>query len=221
MANIYDDVEVLQGQMTTVEAQLATLYPTVLEENTDLFTLGEGRYIIPNGTVCNTLLNRPDTTGQTAIIDVVKGGNSTGQLIMIYQPCIKGSNKRYINHYYADSWGAWIADDTTDSGWISLTLNEGWSMNDYTTEQPMYRKVGNLVMLRGLVNATTAAGNLIATLPAGFRPATNSFSRFVCSLNQSEQANIQVSNTGVISDYTKGSQTRTFLCLNGISFFVD
>lgn len=214
MANIYDDVELLQQQM-------ATVYPVVLESNTDLFTLGVGRYIIPNGEVCNTLLNRPDTTGQTAFIDVVKGGDSTGQLIMIYQPCIKGSSKRYINHYYADSWGAWVSSEAADSGWINLTLNEGWAMNDYTTEQPAYRKVGNLVMLRGLVNATAAAGNYIATLPEGFRPALNSFNRFVCTHNQADQVNIQVGNNGIISDYTRNAQVRTFLCLNGISFFVD
>lgn len=214
MANIYDDVELLQQQM-------ATLYPTVLESNTDLFTLGVGHYIIPNGEVCNTLLNRPDTTGQTAFIDVVKGGDSTGQLIMIYQPCIKESSKYYINHYYADSWGVWTSNEPADSGWINLTLNDGWAMNDYTTEQPAYRKVGNLVMMRGLVNATAVAGNHIATLPEGFRPALNSFSRFVCTHNQSEQVNIQVGTNGIISDYTRNAQARTFLCLNGISFFVD
>ena len=113
-----------------------------------------------------------------------------------------------------------IADVTVeDTGWIPLELNEGWSMNDYATEVPMYRKIGKLVMLRGLVSATSAASNTIAVLPKGFYPST-SFNRFPCSLNQTDMVNVQVSRHGII-DYTKGTKTRTFLCLNGISFFVD
>ena len=106
-----------------------------------------------------------------------------------------------------------------DSGWIPLELNEGWSMNDYATEIPMYRKIGKLVMLRGLVSATSAASTTIAVLPKGFYPST-SFNRFPCALNQTDMVNVQVSRHG-ITDYTKGTKTRTFLCLNGISFFVD
>lgn len=109
-----------------------------------------------------------------------------------------------------------------DSGWLELTLNDGWSNTEYESEKPMYRKVGKTVMLRGLVNATGEAGTAIATLPTGFRPSTTRFNRYVCTAGTGNgTANVQINYYGVISDYTKGSATRTFLSLNGISFFVD
>ena len=108
-----------------------------------------------------------------------------------------------------------------DSDWIDLPLNSGWSMNDYDTEKPQYRKVGKVVMLRGLVNATGEAGNLISTLPAGFRPI-GYYNRWSCSLGAgNERANVQVNMSGEIADWNKGTNTRMFLCLNGISFLVD
>lgn len=109
-----------------------------------------------------------------------------------------------------------------DSGWLELTLNDGWSATEYATEKPMYRKVGKTVMLRGLVNATSVAGVTIATLPTGFRPSTTRFNRYVCSVGTGNATvNLQVNYYGVISDYAKGFANRTYLALNGISFFVD
>lgn len=245
--NVYDDVAVLQEQMATVQLTLNSLQDTVnnlpdvsglsntvnalsndvatleeiagrtaIAENTDLNSLTEGHYYISNYEVCQTLTNRPDATGQTATIDVLKAGN-TGQLVMIYQPCLKENSKRYIRSYYANGWGAWLTDDNNDTGWINLTLNSGWSMNDYEAEKPQYRKIGKVVYLRGLVNATAAAAGILATLPAGFRPA-GYFNRFVCSLNQVDNAIVQINANGVINDHQKGSKSRMFLSLNGISF---
>lgn len=109
-----------------------------------------------------------------------------------------------------------------DSGWLDLTLSDGWSATEYATEKPMYRKIGKTVMLRGLVNATSAAGVTIATLPAGFRPATTRFNRYVCAVGTGNAtANLQVNYYGVLSDYAKGTASRTYLALNGISFFVE
>lgn len=107
-----------------------------------------------------------------------------------------------------------------DSGWIDLPLKTGWSYQ-YTTDKPQYRKIGNIVYLRGLVDAAESAQATIAELPIGFRPI-GSFNRFACALNQKDFANVQVGRNGLITDYTKTTSTsRTFLCLNGISFFAD
>lgn len=107
-----------------------------------------------------------------------------------------------------------------DSGWINLTLNTGWTMNDYAAEVPQYRKIGKTVYLRGLVNATAAASSIIATLPAGYRPS-GYFNRFACALNQGEFVMIQINANGQINDYGKGTSGRAFLSLNGISFPAD
>jgi hypothetical protein len=107
-----------------------------------------------------------------------------------------------------------------DSGWLPLELNTGWVSNQYETEVPMYRKIGKLVMLRGLVSCNTDTDVTIATLPAGFRPQTT-FTRWACAVNQTDSTNVQINNRGVISDYSKGTASRSFLCLAGISFFVE
>lgn len=108
----------------------------------------------------------------------------------------------------------------SDSGWVNLTLNSGWSMDNYAAEVPQYRKIGNIVYLRGLVNATALAGNVIATLPVGYRPA-GYFNRFACALNQGEFVMIQINANGQINDYAKGGSGRGFLSLNGVSFPAD
>lgn len=113
-----------------------------------------------------------------------------------------------------------LNDATTDTGWINMTLNEGWSMYDYNTDKPQYRKIGNRVFFRGLVNATAAAGTQITTLPIGFRPSANSFSRWRCAMGYNNDAvNIQVGTNGIVQDYTKTTNTsRSFISLSGISY---
>lgn len=105
-----------------------------------------------------------------------------------------------------------------DSGWLDLPLKTGWSYQ-YDTDKPQYRKIGNVVYLRGLVDATATAQATIGELPVGFRPSAGSFNRYACALNQKDYVNVQVGRNGLITDYTKTtSMTRTFVCLSGISF---
>lgn len=54
-----------------------------------------------------------------------------------------------------------------DTGWLPMTpLLNGW----VSVQQPEYRRVGKIVMLRGRVQSGTAGTNVFV-LPAGFRPA--------------------------------------------------
>ena len=215
-STIYDDVQQLQSD---VEVLQGNVLRTPLSNGTNLNDLGAGHYYIPDYDTATTITNKPDNTNQTATIDVVEAGN-TGQLIMIYRGCIKEYINEWVRVYYADSWGDWLREGGNDTGWINLTLNSGWSMNDYNSEFPQYRKIGNIVYLRGLINATSAAGTIITTLPNGFRPS-GYFNRFVCSLNQSDNAVVQINANGQINDHQKGTKSRMFLSLNGISFIAD
>jgi hypothetical protein len=124
----------------------------------------------------------------------------------------------WYRYYYNGSWSSWTQSEK-DTGWIDLSISSGWSYQ-YESDKPQYRKIGNIVYLRGLLNATTDASGIIATLPSGYRPL-GYFVRFTCSLNQTDYANVQVNAEGVINDSQKGSSSRTFLCLSGISFPVS
>lgn len=56
-----------------------------------------------------------------------------------------------------------------DSGWKNLSLATG--VVAYSAAQvPQYRKIGNVVYLRGACKGFTANDTVIAVLPAGFRP---------------------------------------------------
>lgn len=56
-----------------------------------------------------------------------------------------------------------------DTGWITLPLASGiTAYNEANT--PQYRKIGNLVVIRGTVKGVTARNTVIGTLPEGFRP---------------------------------------------------
>lgn len=56
-----------------------------------------------------------------------------------------------------------------DTGWITLPLASGiTAYNEANT--PQYRKIGNLVVIRGTVKGITARNTVIGTLTEGFRP---------------------------------------------------
>ena len=91
--SVYDDVAVLQQEMTAAQAaisalqqQAATMQPQALTEGADLFNLSVGKYYIPSSAICATLLNKPVANNWTGFIDVIEGG-ADGQKIIIYRPC--------------------------------------------------------------------------------------------------------------------------------------
>lgn len=92
-----------------------------------------------------------------------------------------------------------VAVDNTDSGWISLTLTNGWSANS-TFGTPAYRRIGRLIFLRGVIQASSSNNNKIAfTLPSGYRPATQWF--------LSVSGGAFLANDGVLSIATNGQAT--------------
>ena len=226
MATIYEEVEALKTQMADVQEELGALsidvqlmQPAQLEEGDNLNSLSEGVYYIPTAAISNTLLNLP-VTGYTGIVEVFTAGVS-GEIIQRFTPCLKSSLAVYERKYYDGTWGSWSAG-LADSGWNDLTLNEGWQLTSYTTDVPQFRKIGKLVMLRGLVNATSSAGGEITTLPVGYRPGRGAYNRFIVSHYTNEYAAISISVDGKVKDIMKSSTSpRTNLCLNGIMFLTN
>ena len=172
MSNIYDDVALLQEQMSAVQTAITALQTAtqvqVLTEGADLHTLAVGKYLIPNATVSATILNKPVTNNHTATVEVIAGGDA-GQKTVIYQTCSKTMPGHYHCAYYSSAWGAWNEVDMTDSGWIDLPLASG--ITAYSEAQkPRYRKIGKTVFLSGVYKGVTSENTTIATLPSGYRP---------------------------------------------------
>lgn len=55
--------------------------------------------------------------------------------------------------------------------WSGLSFNTGWADLGGGYQGGQYRKIGDIVFLRGVVTRTSGADTLIATLAAGYRPA--------------------------------------------------
>lgn len=59
-----------------------------------------------------------------------------------------------------------------DSGWIAPTLLNSWVNFGSTFDTAAYRKIGEVVYVRGLIKSgTTTSGTTIFTLPSGYRPS--------------------------------------------------
>lgn len=167
MSNIYDDVELLQEQMLEVQSNLSELYPVTVAEGADLNDFGVCTAYIPSKVISATILNKPTTSDATAFIRVFKGGN-TG-MTMQYFPCDKYDPSYYQRSYYNDTWGAWKKINVVDSGWLTLPLASG--ITAYSDAQmPQYRKIGDVVYIRGAVKGITTNEKVVATLPEGYRP---------------------------------------------------
>lgn len=54
--------------------------------------------------------------------------------------------------------------------WTGLSFGSGWANYGGAYQTGQYKKVGDLVLLRGLVARTSGVGTTIATLPSGYRP---------------------------------------------------
>ena len=179
--NIYDDVELLQSQVAELKSDVTGINNNIdllikrtfymdLEEGTDLNSLTVGKYVIPNGAIAGTLINKPSTAGtMTGFVAVVPGGNS-GQLIMFYVLCSKTNVKYWQRAYYQNSWSDWTEIDNSDTGWIDLPLSAG--ITAYSeTQKPRYRKIGKIVYLSGVLRGVTERDQTVATLPVGYRPS--------------------------------------------------
>jgi hypothetical protein len=75
----------------------------------------------------------------------------------------------------AGRWGTLTVDTNGkaviggDSGWINMTLTNGFAAYGSPYATPSYRKIGSRVYLRGLADLGTIT-TAIATLPVGYRP---------------------------------------------------
>lgn len=57
--------------------------------------------------------------------------------------------------------------------WSNVSFNTGWANLGGSWQTAQYKKVGDLVLLRGLVTRSSGSNTVIFTLPSGYRPAAN------------------------------------------------
>lgn len=88
-----------------------------------------------------------------------------------------------------------VNDKVLDTGWITLAANSGWN-STATFRFLQYRKVGNVVYVRGSVVPSAGYNNTIGSLPSGFRP--RSTIALAISVDSNTSYPLLIGNTGVI-----------------------
>jgi hypothetical protein len=112
------------------------------------------------------------------------------------------------------AWGIPITDqvnaNTTDiaalkavPAWTGVTFSNGWSNFGTGYQLAQYRKVGDMVYVRGTITGG-AAGTIAFTLPTGFRPPASMGFPGVVFTSTRQILLILVNNSGqvIIYDYT-------------------
>jgi hypothetical protein len=109
--------------------------------------------------------------------------------------------------------------------WTNATLGTGWTNYGGATYGPaQYRRLGNLVYLRGLITSGSATYDMVAatvlTLPVGYRPLKAEI--FAQDSGGAAHCRVDVRATGEVSVQYSGLTTHSgYLSLSGIVFSVD
>jgi len=105
-----------------------------------------------------------------------------------------------VNVNGTDMWMPVFNDDST-SDWTGVTFATGWG-NLSGAQAVEYRKIGDIVYLRGTAERTSGSGTTIFTLPSGYRPPAQlrfaNRSRWSNSLGEIS-SRMTISAAGVVS----------------------
>jgi hypothetical protein len=96
-----------------------------------------------------------------------------------------------------------------DSGWITPTLNSGYTNYSSPYGPVKYRKIGNIVNIQGIIS--NAAVGVVFTLPVGFRPDRQLI--FYPAVNGGGASRLDIRQNGdVFIDTTSTSSWYSFAC---------
>lgn len=159
------------------------------------FIEGENYFIIDNTHI--QLTNGLDI-GQTIQFEVFKSIDATGAADV-------GSAINDLQNGLSET-AAKVNAATYDTGWITLPLTNGVLpyLEDFP---PQYRRIGNMVHVRGRITNVTQETTYAATLPAGFRP-TDYSPRWIAPCNGTVYARMYLNaGTGnIISEIMSDGQ---------------
>lgn len=113
--------------------------------------------------------------------------------------------------YKLDVNGSFQATSVGDT-WTGLSFGSGWTNYGSGYQDAQYKKVGDLVFLRGTVKRTSGSSTTIGTLPSGYRPA--SYNQHIVS-SSGTFGQVDIANTGVMFLI---AGTSSLISLNGIFF---
>lgn len=100
------------------------------------------------------------------------------------------------------------------SNWINVSFNTGWGNYGGGYNNAQYKKVGDLVFLRGLVARSSGTETKIFTLPSGYRPTAQCL---FSNITNGGQGRIDVETDGDVQ-YVSGGYS--WVQLDGLVFSI-
>jgi hypothetical protein len=98
------------------------------------------------------------------------------------------------------------------TSWAALTFNTGWANFGGSNGNAQYKKVGDLVFLRGLITRSSGSETVIGTLPEGFRPPA---AYYYTTASDSGYGRLHITSAGQV---IYGAGGLTWFSLSGIVF---
>ena len=166
-ATVFERLDALEESIATINKLIASLNTDFVPDATESINNADlnelyGRVIIAYGNQC---LNRPSgLNGYLINIPHDKRPTVYNKQIWITRP----NNDVYIRNMDGEEWGEWLMLHY-DSGWKNLTLANGISV--YNADRPVqFRRINNVIYLRGGIKGVKGNNTLIGTLPSNYRP---------------------------------------------------
>ena len=155
----------------------------------------------------------------TPVFNIVNGGAPTANApITLYLDNLTG------NCFIEDvgpSTPAAVVPQVPTTMWQLLPLVNGWIHYGAPYGPAYYRKVGDMVQLRGLVSSGTSATAVICGLPAGYLPQYQPIFTVTCNGGSAEvRVDQSTGNVGVQSFYPATATPTGWISLTGITYSV-
>lgn len=180
-----EDAGVALGKAAELEGVCDIAYQTrllggilqpILEAGTDFNEVKTPNTYTLKATATTPYLNCPFSAGTGTLL--VESSGDAGQTHQIATYCSKTVMKRWERFFYQEGWGNWF-ETYYDSDWIIPTLSSDFEIyNTNANSKVQYRRIGQMVEVRGAVKPTRndmgASSDLynIFELAEGFRPST-------------------------------------------------
>lgn len=159
--------------------------------NLNSITTSGVRYYTDRNDTATTILNKPTNVTTSFSVEYFRTTTTTGAYQYGVQILIDLQGNIYKRYMNANVWQSW-QEASTDTGWISLSMNG--SVTNY--DNCKYRKTNKLVSIEGRVSNISANSTTIATLPVGFRPSTTHF--FMGYKDSCVPVGLQITTSGAI-----------------------
>ena len=112
--------------------------------------------------------------------------------------------------------GKILNDKIADTGWVNLTLSNGWKNLGEQYPPAQYRKIGKQVFLRGLIQNNSSNTTMLLNLDSSIKPLKTNYI-IVTESDAVKSACVETSGTVNMPSYTKGN----WVNLGNISYFID